>query len=238
MMQYFAIVTNEDSRRLVEFPDCPGCQTFVEPGEDVELVGREALEGWLETTLQEREVPPRPMHRTGLAVTLNALLALKLRLRWLRADLGLTQAQLAQRAGVSQQMIAKLEDADYSPGLEIVEKVARAFGATADVIFHRPLDEELLVHIVRAHTSADSPIIWSAKLKGILTQAQVAWGDPHGWPIRRAEDLEFAGRGRLLKWKFKNRVGFSLSEAADPYRARAARAEAREHGWNQCRRTS
>src|SRR5438128_2026223 len=50
-MQYVAVVKKEGNRRLVEFPDCPGCQTFAEAGEDPREVGRDALEGWLEAHL-------------------------------------------------------------------------------------------------------------------------------------------------------------------------------------------
>ena len=34
-MQYPAIITQEGKQTLAEFPDCPGCQTFADPGEDI-----------------------------------------------------------------------------------------------------------------------------------------------------------------------------------------------------------
>jgi transcriptional regulator with XRE-family HTH domain len=61
------------------------------------------------------EVPPR--------------LAVKIELRWTRHRARLTQAQLAKRAGVSQQQIAQLEHPDSNPTLDTLERVARALGA-------------------------------------------------------------------------------------------------------------
>jgi predicted RNase H-like HicB family nuclease len=46
--------------QVLRFPDCPGCQTFAEPGEDVESVAREALEGWLAVNLEDGKAPPKP----------------------------------------------------------------------------------------------------------------------------------------------------------------------------------
>lgn len=54
-MRYAAIITKEGQRTLAEFPDCPGCQTFVEPGEDIARAAAEALEGWLESMLDAKD---------------------------------------------------------------------------------------------------------------------------------------------------------------------------------------
>ncbi len=34
-VHYTAVVTKEGKQTLAEFPGCPGCQTFVDPGEDL-----------------------------------------------------------------------------------------------------------------------------------------------------------------------------------------------------------
>ena len=34
-MRYTAVVTKEGKQTLAEFPGCPGCQTFADPGEDI-----------------------------------------------------------------------------------------------------------------------------------------------------------------------------------------------------------
>lgn len=138
-MRYPAIVTKEGKNVLAEFPTCPGCQTFAPPGHDIEHEAAEALELWLETQLQERTLPPRPpralkaRNGTTLWVVVEPKLAVKLELRWMRNDLGLTQAELARLAGVSQPAIAQLESPDSNPTIDTINHVARAMGAQIDV---------------------------------------------------------------------------------------------------------
>lgn len=139
-MIYRAIITREGRRSLAEVPDCPGCQTFAEPGEDLGLLSRDALEGWLRAHLVDGEAPPRPSKRLRvpngarlLEVEVSPRLAVKLELRWARQDAGLTQAQLAARAGVSQPQIAKLEHPRANPTIDTLEKVARALGLRLEV---------------------------------------------------------------------------------------------------------
>ncbi len=146
-MRYAAIITKEGRRELAEFTDCPGCQTFAEPDERILDNAREALEGWLESHLARGLVPPRPSKRAPklrgrvLWVAVPAKLGVKLVLRWARQEAGLTQAELAKRAGVSQPMIAKLEHPDHNPTLETLEKVAHALGSRLDVTMTRIQDE-------------------------------------------------------------------------------------------------
>lgn len=138
-MQYEAFVTREGGQFLIEFPDCPGCQTFAENGDEVVSVAREALEGWLETNLVERRVPPRPRkHRAPanakrLVVVVPPKLSVALQVRWARQDGRLSQAELARKVGVTQQAIAKLEDPDANPTLETVQKTADALGLDVEV---------------------------------------------------------------------------------------------------------
>jgi DNA-binding XRE family transcriptional regulator/predicted RNase H-like HicB family nuclease len=144
-VRYAAVVRKEKRALLAEFPDCPGCQTFAERGQDMAVMAGEALEGWLEAHLSEGEVPPRPSARAPKAphgaevlwVEVPARLAIKLYLRWARQEAGLTQAELARRAGISQQMISRLEDPDHNPTLETLEKVARALGVRLRVSLER-----------------------------------------------------------------------------------------------------
>lgn len=144
MLRYPAIVEKEGKNVLAEFPTCPGCQTFAPPGHDIEREAKDALEGWLETWLQERQVPPRPpatfRARRGhvLWVVVEPKLAVKLELRWARERAGLTQAQLAQRAKVSQPAIAQLEDPESNPTVETLQKVARALGAELSITLAAP----------------------------------------------------------------------------------------------------
>ena len=116
------------------FPDCPGCQTFGETRKEALNRGQEALKGWLEAHLATRRVPQRPVARRGTAIRIGAKLAAVLQIRWAREDEGLTQSDVAKRAGVSQQQIAKLEDPDGNPTLVTFEKVAAALGLQVDVV--------------------------------------------------------------------------------------------------------
>jgi DNA-binding XRE family transcriptional regulator/predicted RNase H-like HicB family nuclease len=144
MVRYAAVVRKEKRALLAEFPDCPGCQTFAEPGQDIAMIAGEALEGWLDAHLREGEIPPRPSRAPKnpqglqvLWVEVPARLAIKLYLRWARQDEGLTQAELARQAGISPQMLSKLEDPDHNPTLESLEKVARALGVRLRVSLER-----------------------------------------------------------------------------------------------------
>jgi predicted RNase H-like HicB family nuclease len=59
-LNYPALRTAEGNRTLINFPDCPGCQTIVEEGEHSLPRAQEALTGWLQAALERGEAPPRP----------------------------------------------------------------------------------------------------------------------------------------------------------------------------------
>ena len=138
-MHYIAIVTKQGRQTLADFPGCPGCQTFADPGENVGERAAEALVGWLEAHLVSGQAPPEPktVRPKGRARTLDipvpAKLAVKLALRWARKRAGLTQAELARRAGLRQPAVARLEDPDHNPTLDLLERVATALGTRLEV---------------------------------------------------------------------------------------------------------
>ncbi|MEK7401931.1 MAG: type II toxin-antitoxin system HicB family antitoxin [Gemmatimonadota bacterium] len=136
-MHYSARVSREGRRTLVAFPDCPGCQTFAESGEDVADVAREALESWLEAELKYGEAPPAPGPRSRAAkridVRIDSALAVRLQLRWARLKLGLSQSELAKRVGVTRQQISLLESPDANLTLGTLEKVAAALNMDLEI---------------------------------------------------------------------------------------------------------
>lgn len=140
-MEYIARLMKEGKRTLVEFPACPGCQTFAEPDEDVSELAREALEGWLELHLEDGDAPPRPKarHRSAsrserhLPIRIDPTLAVRLQIRWARQDAKLSQAELAKRLGVSRQQVSMLEAQGGNVTLGTLQKVAEALGRELDI---------------------------------------------------------------------------------------------------------
>lgn len=141
-MHYVAHVHKEGRVFLAEFPDAPGCQTEADSIVELRVAVVEALEGWLEANLASGQAPNHPQPRSiapdGFdlwTVPVNAALSVAIQLRWARQDAGLSQVELARRAGVSQQQIAKLEDPDENPTIGTLTKVAQALRVAVDVSF-------------------------------------------------------------------------------------------------------
>lgn len=53
----------------------------------------------------------------------------------------MTQAELADRVGVTRQTIIAIEQGRYSPSLEMAFRIAHALGAHLDEVFHYPQEE-------------------------------------------------------------------------------------------------
>lgn len=63
---------------------------------------------------------------------------MKNRLRVLRAEKGWTQADLAERLGVSRQAVNALETEKHDPSLDLAYRIAAQFGAAVEDIFANP----------------------------------------------------------------------------------------------------
>jgi putative transcriptional regulator len=61
-------------------------------------------------------------------------------LRFAAAEM--TQADLADRVGVTRQTIIAIEQGRYSPSLEVAFRIARAFGVGLDEVFHYPKEDQ------------------------------------------------------------------------------------------------
>nr|WP_312888170.1 helix-turn-helix transcriptional regulator [Nonomuraea rhodomycinica] len=61
------------------------------------------------------------------------------RIRALRFEHGeMTQADLAERIGVTRQTVIAIEQGRYSPSLEMAFRIARVFGVPLDDVFQYP----------------------------------------------------------------------------------------------------
>ncbi|HRN29070.1 MAG TPA: helix-turn-helix transcriptional regulator [Terrimesophilobacter sp.] len=58
------------------------------------------------------------------------------RLRFVHGEL--TQAELAERVGVTRQTIIAIEQSKYSPSLEMAFQIAQVFGVPLDEVFQYP----------------------------------------------------------------------------------------------------
>jgi len=59
------------------------------------------------------------------------------RIRTLRTERGdLTQADLAEKLGVTRQTVIAIEQGKYSPSLEMAFQIARVFDVPLDDVFH------------------------------------------------------------------------------------------------------
>jgi transcriptional regulator with XRE-family HTH domain len=54
----------------------------------------------------------------------------------LRAEAGETQKRLAQRVGMTESMISRLERGDHVPSLKTLCRIADAFGRRLEIVFH------------------------------------------------------------------------------------------------------
>ena len=61
-------------------------------------------------------------------------------LRFARGEM--TQADLAERIGVTRQTVIAIEQGKYSPSLEVAFQIAHVFGVPLDDVFHYPQSSE------------------------------------------------------------------------------------------------
>ncbi len=66
--------------------------------------------------------------------TKKALPKTAVRLKTLRAEYGLTQAEVARRLGISQQTYSKYENSDASIDSEVLRKLCALYGVSADYL--------------------------------------------------------------------------------------------------------
>ena len=60
---------------------------------------------------------------------------LKTKIKEYRANLNMSQSELAERTGVRRETIIRLEKGQYNPSLKLAMDIARIFGTTVEEIF-------------------------------------------------------------------------------------------------------
>ncbi|MBU5363553.1 MAG: helix-turn-helix transcriptional regulator [Enterococcus sp.] len=65
---------------------------------------------------------------------------IKNRIKVLRAERDWTQADLAEKAGISRQAVISIEKYKYTPSLELAFDIARAFGVDINEVFKKEED--------------------------------------------------------------------------------------------------
>ena len=130
MLYHARATTDKRGRVEIDFPDCPGCQTFADIAEEALAVAQEAHDGWLEAHLVDGEAPPppsaKPAKRHSLAVPVSPALAIALQVRWRRQELGLSQSGLGKKLGVTRQQVALLEQPTGNLKVSTLERIAEA----------------------------------------------------------------------------------------------------------------
>ncbi len=64
-------------------------------------------------------------------------------IKYLRKKLGWSQELLAEKTGVSSPYITQIENGKRTPSLDIVEKLANAFGIEYKILFENNIKDEL-----------------------------------------------------------------------------------------------
>jgi len=74
----------------------------------------------------------------GLTIRRQQLPLVGRRIRELRKDRNLTQAELASKVGVQQSDLCRMETGEYKVSLETLFKILRIFGMNVGEFFHEP----------------------------------------------------------------------------------------------------
>jgi DNA-binding XRE family transcriptional regulator len=67
---------------------------------------------------------------------LDTLYNIKRQIIKLREEHGISQKELAEKIGTKQSAISRLENDDYNPSVELLDKVANALGKKLDIRFN------------------------------------------------------------------------------------------------------
>lgn len=142
-VRYAALIECEDDRVVADFPDCKYCRADAAATEEIVDVARTVLEGWLRDCLGGGELPPKPsvacVTRDWFEwVEVAPELSTKLQLCWARSAAGLSQRDLALRAGVAERDVVLLEKPDAPLGGDALRRVAQVLDVPLPPAARRP----------------------------------------------------------------------------------------------------
>lgn len=137
-MIYYAKISKEsDQTYLVEFPELKGCLTKGDTLKEALANAKEALDGWLASNCDRSLTIPDPKIRRSSGfypIEVDISVSFPIILRKIRNEKKLSQREVANKLGVSQQAYARLETPFKSnPALLTVQKIAHALGR--DLVF-------------------------------------------------------------------------------------------------------
>lgn len=128
-MYYRATFYRHDDKLWVDFPGCPGCKSSRLSERYSKQDAKEVLETWLTERLTASLEIPKPHHDGFIIggvdfIEVSLSIAFPIELRWKRKELGLSQAEVAERLGISQQSFARLERPSANPRLSTIDKLS------------------------------------------------------------------------------------------------------------------
>jgi predicted RNase H-like HicB family nuclease len=137
---YVARITRTAKLWKMDFPDVRGCSIVGATEADVMAEAKRALSDHLRGQLLAGPgvAPPRSYRGPGPAVEVDGAVALAIQLRDARTDAYLSSADLAERAGVSLQIVDALEAALTVATLDRVLPIARVLGLRPVIEPERP----------------------------------------------------------------------------------------------------
>jgi DNA-binding Xre family transcriptional regulator len=141
-LQFKAFARSRTGAWIIRFPTIPGLEAKAMREEAIQGAARAALEDRLHQDLQSgarpawggMHEPPLKDERT-IFVDIPAPLAIAVQIRRARIDNGWSQGELARRAGMTQQQIARLEDPDGNPRADTLERISAAIGEPLVVVY-------------------------------------------------------------------------------------------------------
>jgi antitoxin HicB len=137
MIKYQAKIYKDGKSYSVEFPDLPGCISMGDTLEEAKTMAQDALSLYLEEARDPQWTVPKPKTRKGREyywIRPGLEVSIPLMLRQKRIEAGFTQAQMAQKLGITIQQVQKLETPGKSnPTVKTLERISQALNVDLEI---------------------------------------------------------------------------------------------------------